>query len=226
MEVIHTVNITDAAVFDYEYCLIDPPYKVSWKHCIRAAKGNRAKAFEIAERFDEPLIKLDQRKLKTEVGEYIGYLYSAGRIPWWGYFRADYEDDATGEQLKLFIKKGQSFRLMQNWDIVGICKAEDWTEDDEYDGRIRAWYTSEYYGQEQEVPKDCYDWAVAARVHKLIQNTEKTLFKNVLQEVVNEFDNETDKRDAEQMAFLQSVYFEIRGRRKPKKNNRANRGND
>ena len=52
-------------------------------------------------------IVFDKRRFKADVEEYIQNMSSI--LPWWGYFRADYEDDDT-ERLKLFIYKGREIR--------------------------------------------------------------------------------------------------------------------
>ncbi len=216
MEVIHTVNITAQALYDYD-CLFDTRRQPTWEQAVEASGGDIKKAFAAYDKYDVKSGRLDEITLKRELSVYIGYQVKAGRVPWWGYFRADYDDDGTGERLKLFIEKGKPFGIMQVWNVVGICRSEDWNEDDEDDGRSRAWCKSDYYENEEDVPKDYRDWAVSDRVRQVIQNTEKTLYENVLREVQNEFNNARDKRDAEAMAFLQSVCFDIRGRRKPKK---------
>jgi len=154
--VIHAVRVTAAAVFDYEGCIC-PQKKYQWWRVLKKAGGNKAVAFEAAGRLEEPQIRLDKHGLEAEVAEYIGHLYAKGRIPWWGYLRADYEDEVTGKRLKLFIEKGVRLGTLQYWNIVGICLAADWNEDDEYDGYFRAWCKTELY-EGDDVPKDHVDW--------------------------------------------------------------------
>lgn len=216
MTVIHAVNIMAQALFDYD-CLFDNRKQPSWEQALTANGGDLKKTFESYDVYDVKSGQLDEMTLKRELAEYIGYQVKAGLIPWWGYFRADYDDDASGERLKLFIEKGKRVGIMQFWNVVSICMAEDWNEDDEEDGRLRAWSKSDFYETEADVPKDYPDWVVRARVHKILQETQKTLYENVLKEVYGEFNNKRDKRDSESVAFLQSVFFNIRGRRKPKK---------
>lgn len=216
MTVIHAVNIMAQALFDYD-CLFENRKQPSWEQALIANGGDLKKTFQSYDVYDVKSGRLDEITLKKELAEYIGYQMKAARIPWWGYFRADYEDDASGERLKLFIEKGKRVGIMQFWNVVSICIAEDWNEDDEENGRIRAWNKSDFYETEADVPKDYPDWVVRARVHKILQETQKTLYENVLKEVYDEFNNKRDKRDSESVAFLQSVFFNIRGRRKPKK---------
>jgi hypothetical protein len=166
---------------------------------------------------DAPLRTLDQKTLKAETEEYITHLRKAERLPWWGYLRAKYYDDATDKTLMLFFYKGRLDPLddIQWWDLRGIMDADDWSQELEDDGRIRDWIESEFYPKEKDVPKDYEDWAVRARTWRVLQNTNKTLYKNVLKEVKNAFECDGDKTASERMAFLQSIFFEIRERRKP-----------
>ena len=172
-------------------------------------------AFDLSECLG--LDKFNKRALKTETEEYLNNLTVSGRLPWWGYFRCDYIDEDSGRRLKLFIYRGMRIGLMQYWDLTGVCEAADWTQDAEDDGLIRVWLESKI----EDLP-DEEDWAVRVRVNKILKETEKTLWENVLQEVQNEFEHERDKAAAERVAFLQSVYFERRGRR-VEKNRRGNR---
>jgi hypothetical protein len=176
--------------------------------------GDRAKVFLYYNKYDKPCGLFDMLTLKRELEEYITYRAAANRIPRWGYFRVDYDDDASGERLKLFIKKSLLFGKMQAWNIIGICRAADWTEELEDEGRIRGWYE-----ESVELPdkNDGFqDWVMRERTQRVLQNTSKTLHENVLKEVLNEFNNERDKRDATDVAFVQSVFFDFRGRRKIK----------
>jgi len=172
-------------------------------------------AFDLSECLG--LDKFNKRALKTETEEYLNNLTVSGRLPWWGYFRCDYIDEDSGRRLKLFIYRGMRIGLMQYWDLTGVCEAADWTQDAEDDGLIRVWLESKI----EDLP-DEEDWAVRVRVNKILKETEKTLWENVLQEVQNEFEHERDKAAAERVAFLQSVYFECRGRR-VEKNRRGSR---
>jgi len=88
------------------------------------------------------LEQFDKRTLKNEVGEYITRQSRAGCIPWWGYFRADYIDEDSSRRLKLFICKGDKFGLMQNWNLMGVCGADEWTREAEDDGSVRLWLES------------------------------------------------------------------------------------
>jgi len=169
-------------------------------------------AFDIADGLG--LEQFDKRTLKAETEEYITLMTASKRLPWWGYFRCDYIDEASGRRLKLFIYKGERFGLMQMWDLKGVCEVAEWTQDAEDDGLIRSWLETKI----TELP-DEEDWVVGVRVREILTRTEKTLFLNVLEEVKNAFDCDRDKEDAEKLAFLQSLYFEFTGRRRAKKKN-------
>jgi len=96
--------------------------------------------FDLSESLGLP--QLDKRTLKAEVEEYIIGMNKAGRIPWWGYFRADYLDEDSGKLLKLFIYNGGRLGLMQFWDLAGVCLASEWSEEAEEKGLIRLWLRS------------------------------------------------------------------------------------
>jgi hypothetical protein len=160
----------------------------------------------------------DWRTLKAETEEYIASQSEANRIPWWGCFRADYLDEGSGRRLKLFFyrSKTETNAFMTVWDLKGVCGVSEWTEDAEDDGQIRAWLNTAV----ENIPEED-DWAVRARVHGILQNTEKTLWDNVLEEVKNAFTSERDKEAAERLAFLQSVCFEFRERKRTRKKNKG-----
>ena len=166
-------------------------------------------AFDIIEVLSLP--QLDRRKLKAAVEEYICLMRAAGRLPWWGYFRCDYICEDSGVRLKLFIYKRARLGLMQHWELAGVCLSEDWSEEAEEDGLVRSWLLTKIADLADEE-----DWAVRARVWKVLNDTNKTLFENVLKEVENEFVCERDKEAAQGLAFLQSVYFAFKRRRRTK----------
>jgi hypothetical protein len=172
----------------------------------------QAAAFELAERYEQPLRKLDGDKLSRELAEYINRMNDAGRLLYERYFRCEYEDDLTGSRLMLFLYRGGKPDQVQEWDLSGICYAADWNEEIEYEGVIRNWLK-----EKVKDPPDYDDWAVTDRVNKILTNTEKTLWVNVLKEVQDAFECERDKEYAEKVAFLQSYAFSFRKRRRAKK---------
>ena len=157
-------------------------------------------------------IVFDKRRFKADVEEYIQNM--SKRLPWWGYFRADYEDESN-ERLKLFVYKGEKLGVMQLWDLRGVCLAKDWSEEMEDDGCIRSWLNTTI----EDIP-DEEDWVIRYRVWRVLRNTIETSYEKVVEEVRSEFDNNRDKEAAEKMAFLQSSYYDITGRRAYKKNKR------
>jgi hypothetical protein len=85
---------------------------------------------------------LNKGRLKADVEEYIDIQNRSGRLMWEHYFRCKYLDEGSGEMLMLFLYRSYRLGLMQNWTLAGICFAEDWSEDDEYDGSVRRWLKS------------------------------------------------------------------------------------
>lgn len=164
------------------------------------------------------LTRFDKQTLKRETEEYITRQERTECIPWWDYFRCDYIDEDSGWRLKLFIYKRARLGLMQYWDLAGVCLAEEWTQEAEDDGLIRVWLQSKV----EDIP-DGEDEAVAVRVRKILRETEKTLFENILEEVESDFECERDKEVAKKMAFLQSVHFEFKRKRRTVKKDKRNR---
>lgn len=173
-------------------------------------------AFDISEALG--LARLDRRTLKADIEKYITHMSASGRLPWWGYFQADYLYEDSDKRLKLFIYKGTRIGIMQYWSLAGVCEAGNYTQDAEDDGLIRAWLNTKI----EELP-DGDDWAVRVRVNEILGRTEKTEYTEVLTEVLNDFNNDRDKEAAERLAFLQSVYFDIRGRRRTSAKDKRNR---
>ncbi|MFI3165317.1 MAG: hypothetical protein R3Y45_03465 [Bacillota bacterium] len=56
------------------------------------------------------------------------------------YFSVKYLDESVGKYLKLFLYKGERFKSMQMWRLVGICRDKDWNEELEDCGQIRNWH--------------------------------------------------------------------------------------
>ena len=82
-------------------------------------------------------------------GQNIGY-----------YIRAKYYDETTDEMLMLFFYKGKTISRMQMWELAGICRADDWSEEMEEDGIIRHWLKSSL------TPKEETDWVWDLRVRE------------------------------------------------------------
>ena len=167
--------------------------------------------FDARESLEIP--EFDFRALRRECEEYITRMIELGRIPWWGYFHIEWLDDASGRWFEIFFYKGETIGdMVQYWDLAGICFFEHWHEEWEERGQIRAWLRTKI----EDIPDEDDDFAIRARVMEIFRNTEKTIFENFLQEVLNEFNYPRDKAIATKMAFLQSVYFKSRRRKSTK----------
>lgn len=161
------------------------------------------------------LRKFDWQNMKSEVEEYITHQSKENRIPWWGYFRCKYYDEKSDSMLMLFIYKSNKLSIMQYWDLAGVCLEEEWTQELEDEGYIRSWLKKKI----ENLPEED-DWVISYRVNTILRETIETDFIEALQEVRNEFECKRDKEAAEEMAFLQSYYFDFTGRRAYKKTKR------
>ena len=76
------------------------------------------------------------------------------------YIRAKYYDETADEMLMLFFYKGEKIGIMQMWELKGICRADEWSEELEEDGLIRHWLKSSI------TPKEETDWVWDLRVRE------------------------------------------------------------
>jgi hypothetical protein len=196
---INKITVTAEAEYDYGCCL-----------CERRPEAGEA-----------PVAKLDKRVIKAEVEEYIDTMNRAGRLLHNRYFRCRYDDAPSGLTLMLFLYRAERLGIMQYWNLAGICRAGDWTEDAEDDGSIRRWL-----GTKVDDLSDCEDWAVCVRVNGVLQDTSKTKYENVLEEVKNAFECKRDKETAEKLVFLQNVHFIGAKRKRVEAKSRVNRKRD
>jgi hypothetical protein len=127
--VLHKVAITAEAVFDYEHCLLLRHYPAD--KCDTNWQKDSI--------YDLPLVVFPKQEIKAELE---GYIQNHSKHKSQYYFRVRYLDDNFNQPLMFFIKRGERQSIMQHWFVVGICLADCWTEDDEEDGIIRAWYES------------------------------------------------------------------------------------
>ncbi len=102
--------------------------------------------------------KLQKRDVVIEIEEYIRLCPSVTH-GW--YFRVKYYDENADRMLLLFIYKGKQFANMQLWTLDGVCMAEDWNEDLEYDGIIRNWHKTKV----EDLP-DEEDWVESLRARE------------------------------------------------------------
>lgn len=88
--------------------------------------------------------------LKKELEFYLQY---NNRVWHKAYFKVKYIDDE--KELYVFIRKREKADYIQNWEVVGICECECWSEDLEDCGQIRTWLNTKVENLEQEE-----DWVV------------------------------------------------------------------
>ena len=144
---LHCVQITENAQFDYENGLIFKKFP----NCDDIVDEN----WRIESVYDKPLVIMPKTEYKKEVSDYI----QLNKRLWYKtYIRAVYYDEKLDRELMLFILKDRQIGCIQYWNIVGICNAADWTEDNEEDGVIRAWYTTNINDS------DTYDWVLAKQI--------------------------------------------------------------
>jgi len=155
--VIHKVAFTEEAVFDYEHCLrfVEyPPYSfidlAEYDERYHEEMRNlNAKWWEEDEQFELPQARFPKAEIKAELEEYIQH-HSKHKHQY--YFRVRWLDEQHNRELMLFIKRSEKISIMQNWTVVGICVASEWTEDLEEDGLVRSWYETKLNEPNQ------YDW--------------------------------------------------------------------
>lgn len=169
-EVINKIEITAEAAFDYE-CCIGRRRQPSWNQMLRFALGDSALAFDLYDEW-EKIRELDKKTLKAEVEEYINRMNQGGRLLYENYFRCEWYDEQTGLMLMLFLYRTSKMSVMQNWEVRGICKAVDWSEDAEEDGLIRNWLKSRITNLNCE-----YDWVEELRLRQAINEIEEVLEK-------------------------------------------------
>ena len=153
---------------------------------------------------------LDRRFFKAEIENYIKNMTDRGEILYTDYLRYGFYDKNSEQKLMLFIYRAEKFGIMQTWRLEGICKESDYDEELEDFGIIRAWLKKKIKNI-----TDVIDCAVRFRVEEILKNTNATRYNDVLREVRNAFENERDKKTAEELLFLQSNYFRLRNGIKP-----------
>ena len=102
-------------------------------------------------------LPIPRAEMKGECEKYIDNI-SGQNIGY--YIRAKYYDETTDEMLMLFFYKGKAISQMQMWELAGICRADDWSEEMEEDGIIRHWLKSSL------TPKEETDWVWDLRVRE------------------------------------------------------------
>lgn len=113
--------------------------------------------FDYESSYDYCMPKTD---IKKECEKYINNMQESGRLLNDYYFRCKYIDEQTEHMLMLFFYKGKRFGRMQVWELHGVCKAEDWCQELEDCGQVRAWLSSPIN------PEDTGDWVWDMRVRE------------------------------------------------------------
>ncbi len=151
---LHKVLFSEEAIFDYEHCLIIREFELD----------ETDTDWRIESKFDLPLVKLPKREMKVEIEEFI---QTNTRTHNKTYFRTKYFDEQLQKMLMLFVKKGSKQSIMQNWIIIGICEADDWSEEIEFEGKIRNWTKSRITNLLED------DWVEEERIRKEMEEKER-----------------------------------------------------
>jgi len=101
-------------------------------------------------------------KFQTMQKEVKEYLQFNKKLQNKCYFKIKYLTNCD-KFVYLFIRKGVLEGKIQQWNIVGVCFCEDWTEDAEEEGRIKAWLDTMV-----ENPIIEPDWVVEKYKNKII----------------------------------------------------------
>lgn len=153
--------------------------------------------------------RIPKADIKRETEEYMEHLQKTARLTYGCYFRVKYYDEQSEESLMLFFYRGERVGLMQMWKLSGLCKAEDWTEDGEEIGRIRAWLKTKI----SDIPKDA-DWVLDYREAKRrgeIGQMPVFRLTGLNREVINAIYNGTDSEILEKLSHIQRKSGEWHG---------------
>lgn len=83
--------------------------------------------------------KMPKAEMKRELEIYIDLMQNSGRLLYKKIFKVKYLDEVTDKMLLLFFRKGRCLRLMQFYELEGICEETNYSEDLEDEGLIRNW---------------------------------------------------------------------------------------
>ncbi len=99
-------------------------------------------------------------------------------------FRIKYFDEEVDDFIMMFFIRGRNNESMQEYDLVGVCKESDWSEELEDVGLIRGWLKSKLDAKED-------DWVLEYRVWKreqeLAQNENMEDYINVVKELLKNY---------------------------------------
>jgi len=148
--------------------------------------------------------RLNAADVNRELSEYITHMRClADRL----YFHADYFDEDSGKMLRFFVYRARRLRMMQFWEIRGVCLADDYDEDFAEAGCLRAWANSPI----DDLPEEL-DWAISDRTNRIMRKTEQTEDEDIFAEVLDGFEIERNKATAAGLLFLQNAGGKRRGR--------------
>ena len=130
-----------------------------------------------------PMPKYD---LKAEVEDYILFQKKDGRLCYDYYFRVRYFDETQDEMLMLFLYKCRKTACMQEYDLCGLCRESDWSQELEDDGAIRNWLKSKLETDEKT------DWVWDYRIWKAEQEKAQNEdygedYKNMVKELLKNY---------------------------------------
>lgn len=98
--------------------------------------------------------------IKKELKEEIEFYIQQNRKMWNKcYIRLKYYDEQTESYLMYFLRSHRPLMAsMKIWNVVGVCKWDDWDEELEEEGRIKAWLDTSLTPNENE-----QDWVEVLR---------------------------------------------------------------
>ena len=105
---------------------------------------------------------------KELVQETEVYLATNKRTRYKHYLRLKYIDEINDKELMLFIIRRKQIDKIQKWELVGISLFDDWNEDLEECGQIRAWYETKIVNMPQE-----RDWVLEKNTYKILDKLEE-----------------------------------------------------
>jgi len=213
--VTNRVILSEEAVYDYEYCIKRSKHP-SWEALLEEAGGDSQKAWELAEPYERPTLKLDKRTLKADIREYINIMNQSGNLLYTRYFRCRWHDDYTGRTLMIFLYRAEKkdTKTERWWRIAGICDERWWSEELEDEGYICHWLKT----FDKDMPKG--DWVVdqiaRAEADKLLGDTRQFDISMLPKEVQNAIKYGTSKDYTQAVPCFENTSKESFGRRKVK----------
>lgn len=134
------------------------------------AKFDYASIFNLLEVIDEESFLPSRFQIPDMKKELEYYIQSQKKYWYKHYFKVKYLDEHTGTMLYVFIRPGIVIGKMKNWNVVGICIADDWNEDLEEMGAIKGWLDTKI----EDLP-DEEDWVEVRYRNKILEKLEMIL---------------------------------------------------